>query len=916
MEHNLGDTLNLESTMGNMDFDQSSVVINETDISLEPGAHEGDIPMEFENIEEEQMLMETGNEEVIVSDFMGDQFTLQEYCIQQQEAQLQETETVVQTNQLNMLTSQAETMINFQYEPDNISILKQDDQQQPKYITVRAANTTVKNIAPKQVMIAPKPPNFPSSGAQKSILTKQYAIAPKPATKPVQLVKNSVMKVALSNFTQGTNKPVFTQLGGKLLMMPTRAPQKFKLLPTNAGAVHYVKTGDQQAQLIATKVAQTNKLTKPILTKVAVQGQANMDPSNQPAVLTKLVPVTTTTGAPQARYVMHPKTVPISLAGNKVILTSPTKQSNLKFTKKQQLVTVKSPTPKLLPAPAQVTTTKKVVISTNPNQNVILKTTAPTKPVISKESSLLVTQNQRTQLHQISVPGKGIQYIRLVTNNPPAKPRSAPQANTFMLADAKGNLIPMTAEKMGNNQSPLLVITGNMAGPNKGSSKSPKKLVRLAPVGSKTSQNTQQIQSSQSLLAPMSPTPETQQFDALSINTSNAEEQTIDIKHNRRLSDEEKQMEHIEHLKENSGFRSLSDHNPEIHHLGEEYSISEVTVDFERRESPTEHMNLSEDNDKEDMKPNNHPVIVIPSNCLKQMEQEKSKKKTLVFIENESEDTPSLEKTTSSVEGNMLNVETEIVPYDMSPSPPPVLSDTEMARTNDLGCPRKACNCTKSQCLKMYCDCFANGKFCNNCNCNNCHNNIENEVLRQKAIRACLERNPNAFRPKIGKAKSAGPEPVRRHTKGCNCKRSGCLKNYCECFEAKIECTAMCKCVGCRNVEEAVGKRMAMGGLDADGHYDPMYRPPPNNNNSVFKLPSSFMTWDVIVAVNQCLLASAVESAEQRPAPAAQPDEPDGIGDALAELGRCLQDIISASNYAPPLVADQVTQTAIVDNLL
>lgn len=24
---------------------------------------------------------------------------------------------------------------------------------------------------------------------------------------------------------------------------------------------------------------------------------------------------------------------------------------------------------------------------------------------------------------------------------------------------------------------------------------------------------------------------------------------------------------------------------------------------------------------------------------------------------------------------------------------------------------------------------------------------------------------------------------VRQHCKGCNCKRSGCLKNYCECYE-------------------------------------------------------------------------------------------------------------------------------------
>ena len=62
--------------------------------------------------------------------------------------------------------------------------------------------------------------------------------------------------------------------------------------------------------------------------------------------------------------------------------------------------------------------------------------------------------------------------------------------------------------------------------------------------------------------------------------------------------------------------------------------------------------------------------------------------------------------------------------------------------------PRKPCNCTKSQCLKLYCDCFANGEihaekeeriydsilgeFCFNCNCNNCLNNLQNEDERQR----------------------------------------------------------------------------------------------------------------------------------------------------------------------------------------
>lgn len=42
----------------------------------------------------------------------------------------------------------------------------------------------------------------------------------------------------------------------------------------------------------------------------------------------------------------------------------------------------------------------------------------------------------------------------------------------------------------------------------------------------------------------------------------------------------------------------------------------------------------------------------------------------------------------------------------------------------------------------------------------------------------------------------------RLHQKGCHCKKSNCLKNYCECYEAKVPCTDRCKCLSCRNTEE------------------------------------------------------------------------------------------------------------------
>ena len=72
----------------------------------------------------------------------------------------------------------------------------------------------------------------------------------------------------------------------------------------------------------------------------------------------------------------------------------------------------------------------------------------------------------------------------------------------------------------------------------------------------------------------------------------------------------------------------------------------------------------------------------------------------------------------------------------------------------------KGCNCKKSNCLKLYCDCFASGEYCSNCNCTGCYNNEVNERSRKEAIRSILDRNPNAFRPKIAPGPPTPASPM------------------------------------------------------------------------------------------------------------------------------------------------------------
>lgn len=102
---------------------------------------------------------------------------------------------------------------------------------------------------------------------------------------------------------------------------------------------------------------------------------------------------------------------------------------------------------------------------------------------------------------------------------------------------------------------------------------------------------------------------------------------------------------------------------------------------------------------------------------------------------------------------------------------------------------KNKCKCSKSKCLKLYCECFANGRTCIGCSCEDCLNTEENESYRKIVYKQIIQKNPKA----IQKIKSI------KKSWTCKCKNSNCQKNYCDCYQNGKFCSSKCKCVDCKN---------------------------------------------------------------------------------------------------------------------
>ncbi|XP_062204499.1 protein tesmin/TSO1-like CXC 6 [Phragmites australis] len=133
-----------------------------------------------------------------------------------------------------------------------------------------------------------------------------------------------------------------------------------------------------------------------------------------------------------------------------------------------------------------------------------------------------------------------------------------------------------------------------------------------------------------------------------------------------------------------------------------------------------------------------------------------------------------------------------------SPPEPNGNSDRKKKRKAEEGEGSKTCSCKKSKCLKLYCVCFASGSHCTeSCGCEPCLNKpIQGAPRSAPVLPMKLIQTPEAGQDSAEQLIRCPMDLVRRK---CTCKKSGCLKKYCDCYQGGAGCSINCKCDDCRN---------------------------------------------------------------------------------------------------------------------
>ncbi|QHN97941.1 uncharacterized protein LOC107611669 [Arachis ipaensis] len=153
---------------------------------------------------------------------------------------------------------------------------------------------------------------------------------------------------------------------------------------------------------------------------------------------------------------------------------------------------------------------------------------------------------------------------------------------------------------------------------------------------------------------------------------------------------------------------------------------------------------------------------------------------------------------------------------------------------------KRACTCKKNKCLNLYCECFHGEIYCSEaCACEGCLNREEHLHKIHEAKEYIKRHYPLAFAPRIlqthlsspnnmdnENVKTATASSSAKHRRGCRCKNSNCMQNYCECFEIEVGCSSLCECKECKNPH---GKNKDSGhkqDAEMDGNEEQIVPPP------------------------------------------------------------------------------------------
>ena len=97
------------------------------------------------------------------------------------------------------------------------------------------------------------------------------------------------------------------------------------------------------------------------------------------------------------------------------------------------------------------------------------------------------------------------------------------------------------------------------------------------------------------------------------------------------------------------------------------------------------------------------------------------------------------------------------------------------SKNNKNNINNRICTCSKTKCIKKYCECYSNNQYCINCNCIDCHNKSN-----------YTKKNSNDEKIFVT----------------CTCTKSNCNKKYCECYKIGEKCNINCRCINCLNNDD------------------------------------------------------------------------------------------------------------------